>query len=59
MPNATGELTEQAEWVLLLSGCDTASVKVYTTPDGSGLAVIGIGLILVAWTRSCYGDPDG
>lgn len=43
----------------LSSGCDIgSSVSVDTGPVGSGLAVIGIGLVLAAWVGACFGGEE-
>ena len=42
--------------VCALSACDIgSSVSVDTGPVGSGLAVIGIGLVLAAWVGALFG----
>jgi len=40
----------------MLAGCQREQVVVVdTSPIGSGLAVIGIGLVLAAWISSIFG----
>ncbi len=43
-------------FALLLAACDGGGgVHVDTSPVGSGLAVIGVGIVLAAWVGALFG----
>ncbi|MCC5850270.1 MAG: hypothetical protein JJU29_19470 [Verrucomicrobia bacterium] len=57
-------MKHKSKWMILLSllviaGCRREQVVVVdTSPIGSGLAVIGIGLVLAAWITSLFGGQE-